>query len=196
VEEKETDAVIAEIKKERERRTNQKDFVVSDETVRQLGEFVSVADLRAKVAEELMTRKKNKAAEKRRAKLLDALTEGTTGEMPEAIVEHELDRFEAELEGQLKAAGASLEQYLKEIKKDRALVRTEWRPDAARRARLELALVEIARAENIHAPKEEVDAEIREILKRHRDARPEIARQFVENMILNRKVIQFLENQK
>ena len=195
VEEKETDAVIAEIKKEHERRTNQKDFAFSDETVRQLGEFSSIADLRAKVAEGLATHKKHKAAEKRRAKLLDAVAEGTTGEIPEPFIEHELDRFEAELEGQLKAAGASLEQYLKEIKKDRALVREEWRKDAARRARLELALAEIAKAEKLAATNEELDAEVKHLLERHKNAEAETARLFVKNMVLNRKVIQFLENQ-
>ena len=196
VEEKEVDAVVAEMTKEHERRARKTDFKVSDETVKELGEFASVADLRTKVAEGLAAHKKNKAAEKRRAKLLDALVSGATGELPDVLVEQELNRFEAELEGQLKAAGASLEQYLKEIRKDRDTVRAEWRPDAERRARLELLLAEIARKEHISAPQEEVDAEVKQILERYKDAKSETARLFVENVILNRKVIQFLEDQK
>lgn len=193
IEEKEIDSVIAEITKEHERRARKTNFTVSDETVKELGEFASVADLHAKVAEGLAARKKNKAAEKCRAKLLDALVSGAAGELPDILIEQELKRFEAELEGQLKAAGASLEQYLKEIKKDRATVRAEWRPDAERRARLELVLAEIARAEKIEASKEEVEAEVKHILERYKDAKLETARLFVENIILNRKVIQFLE---
>lgn len=193
VEKKEIDAVVAEMTKEHERRTNQKDFEASDETVKQLGEFSSVADLYAKVAEELAAHKKNKTSEKRRAKLLDALVSGAAGELPDILIEQELNRFEAELEGQLKVAGASLPQYLKEIKKDRAAVRAEWRPDAERRARLELVLAEIARAEKIEASGEEVEAEVKHIRERYKEAKSETVRRFVENVTLNREVIQFLE---
>lgn len=193
VEEKEIDAVIAEIVKEHGRRTGEKEFAVSDETVKKLGEFSSAADFRAKVTEGLAAHKKARAVEKRRAELLGSLTEGANGELPDVLIEHELERLEAEFKAELLQFGASFEQYLKEIKKDLETVRKEWRPDAEKRARLHLALAEIARIENIAAPAEEVEKQVKHILEQYKNAKEENARLFVENALLNQKVIEWLE---
>ncbi|MEK7208109.1 MAG: trigger factor [Patescibacteria group bacterium] len=194
--EKEIDAGLKEITDEHARRIGKKDFALSEESVKELGAFSSLADLRAKVTEGLTAHKKSRAQELRRAKLLDELTKETQGELPDVLIESELARMESECEGRLTRLGSSFETYLKEIKKDRAAVHSDWRADAEKRARLELALADIARREDIVAPKEEVEAEVKRILEHYKDAKRENARLFVENTMLNQKTISFLEAQK
>ena len=196
VEEKEIETVISQITKEHEQTKGKKDFAVTDESVKELGDFTSVADLKEKVKSGLTAHKKSRATEKRRAELLDTVVKDTKGEIPEVLIENELARLEGEFKTQIERMGATFENYLKEIKKDRETVRKEWRPDAEKRARLHLALAEIARAEKLVAPKEAIDAEIKHILEHYKDAREENVRAFVENNILNQKTIEFLENQK
>jgi FKBP-type peptidyl-prolyl cis-trans isomerase (trigger factor) len=193
VEEKDIDAVIAEIVKERNAHTGKKEFQLTNETVRELGEFTSAADLRSKVSEGLMTHRKDREREKRRATLLDAIAAGTKGDIPDVLIENELARLEADFSMQIERLGSTFDAYLGEIKKSREDVRKEWRPDAGKRARLHLALAEIARAEKIVAPPEEVGAEVKRILAHYKNAREETARLFVENTILNQKTIEFLE---
>lgn len=196
LEEKEIDAVIAQITKEYEQHTNKTHVVITDENVKEIGEFASVADLRKKVTEGLTAHKTTRAGEKRRAELLDKVTAETTGEIPDVLIENELHRLEGEFKTQIERLGASFETYLKEIKKDRKTLLKEWRPDAEKRARLHLALAEIARAEKLTAPKEEVEAEVKHVMEHYKEAREENVRAFVENTILNQKTISFLEDQK
>jgi len=193
LEDKDVDAVIAEIVKEHQTHEGKKEFALSDETAKELGDFSSVADLRVKVTEGLTAHRKSREADKRRAELLDKIVGGTKGDIPTVLIDNELARLEADFEMQLARLGSTLETYLKEIKKDRETLRKEWRPDAEKRARLHLALAEIARTEKIVAPPAEVDAEVKHILEHYKNAKEENARLFVENIILNQKTIEFLE---
>lgn len=207
-EEKDIDAIVAEIVKEHQAhdglpparaggaQAGKNEFTLSDETAKELGEFSSVADLRAKVTEGLSAHRKSREADKRRAELLDTIVKETRGEIPDVLIDNELLRLEADFEREITRLGSTFDAYLKEIKKDRETLREERRPDAEKRARLLLVLAEIARAEKIIAPPAEVDAEVKHILEHYKDAKEENARLFVENTILNQKTIEFLEVQK
>ncbi len=203
VAEKEIDTVLAEIKKQHETESGKKDFAITDETVKEFGKFETVADLRAKVKEGLLSHKEERSREKRRAQLLDALTDKAKGELPDVLIESELSRMESELRSQIEQMGgrpngdssgrASFENYLKEIKKDRDALRKEWSKDAERRARLQLALFQIARAEKLVASEAEVEAEVKHLLEHYKNANPENARSYVETLLTNQKVLKFLE---
>lgn len=195
VEEKEVDAVIAEIKKIRAgEKTN--NAPLTDETVKQFGNFNSVAELRAAVAENLKRQKEERERGKRRAALLHALVSEMKTELPDILIGSELARMEAELEGELKRFGGTMEKYLTETKKTREELRKEMEPDAMERARLHMLLQKIAEAEKIIAPVEQVETEVKRILAEHKDANPEAVRIFVETLLTNEKVIAFLEDQK
>lgn len=212
VEEKEIDAVIEEIKRQHEAATppaqagGKKDFVLSQTTVKELGAFETVTQFRSKVKEGILGHKKIRAKEKRRASLLDRIVRDARGDLPDILIESELDRMEAELKGEIERLGArpnghasgraTLEEYLAETKKTMAELRRSWTPDAEKRARLQLTLSHIARAEHIAAPKEMVDAEVKHVLKHYKDAQEESVCAFVETLLTNQKVIEFLESQK
>ena len=200
VEEKEIDTVIAEIKKKRESSAGlpgeegKKDIALTDETVKKFGRFETISDFRAMVKEGLVSHKEERNREKRRAELLDTIAEKSHGDMPSILIESELSLMENELRGQIEKIGVSFEEYLKEIKKDRDTIRKDWKKDAERRARLQLALFQIARAEKLAPAKEEIDAEVRHILEHYKNASPENARNYIETILTNQKVLTFLEN--
>lgn len=193
VAEKEVDAIIVEIQKIRA--GDGKDAVpLSDETVQRFGNFNSVAELRAAVSENLKRHKEEGMRQKRRAMLLQGLVSEIQAELPDILIESELARMEAELEGELKRFGGTLEKHLAEAKKTADILRNEMRPDAEHRARLRLLLNKIAEAEKIIAPAEQVEVEVKRILAEHKNADREAVRLFVETLLMNEAVIQFLEN--
>lgn len=196
VTEKEIDTVLAEIKKQHETESGEKNFAITDETVKEFGKFETVADFRAKVAEGLTSHKKEREKEKRRAELLDDLTEEAKGDIPEVLIESELSRMESELRGQIEKMGSSFENYLKEIKKDHSALKKEWRKDAERRARLQLMLFQIARTEKLAASEAEVEAEVKHLMEHYKNANAQNARSYVETLLTNQKVLKFLEEQK
>ncbi|HBV01294.1 MAG TPA: hypothetical protein DEF00_02780 [Candidatus Taylorbacteria bacterium] len=193
--EKEIDAVVAEIIKQHENAAGEekKDFVLTDETVNAFGGFKTVADFRAKVKEGLAARKEELSKEKRRAELLDALVRESRGDIPGLLIENELARMEHELRGQVENLGGSFDDYLKEVKKDAVALKKEWGKDAERRARLQLMFFQIAREEKIAAEEKSIEAEVKHLLEHHKNADPQSARSFVETLLTNQKVIEFLE---
>ncbi len=193
VAEKEIDTVLAEIKKQHETESGKKDFAITDETVKEFGKFETVADFRAKVKEGLLSHKEERSREKRRAELLDTLMDKAKGELPDVLIESEFSRMESELRSQIEQMGSSFENYLKEIKKDRDALRKEWSKDAERRARLQLALFQIARAEKLTASESEVATEVKHLMEHYKNANPENARSYVETLLTNQKVLKFLE---
>lgn len=195
-EEKEIDAVIAEITKQYRSSGGKKDFAITDETVRGLGRYDTVADFRAKVKQGLILSKEERGKERSRAELLDKLTKESHGEIPDVLIEGELSRMESELRAHIEKMGRSFESYLKETKKDAGSLKKEWRKDAERRARLQLMLYKIAHAENLTASEEHIAAEVKHLLEHYKDADAENARSYVETLLTNQKVLEFLEAQK
>lgn len=195
VEEKEVDAIIAEVQKIC---AGEKEEIkpLTDETAKQFGTFNAVAELRAVISENLRRHKEEGVRQKRRGALLRELASEVKTELPDVLIESELSRIEAELEGELKRLGGTMEKYLTETKKTREELRKEMEPDAAERARVHLLLRQIAKTENIATPAEQIETEVKRILEEHKDADEKAARLFVETVLTNEKVIAFLEDQK
>lgn len=208
VEEKEIDAVIAEITKQYKSsgglsampahtgQSGRADFVLTDETVKEFGTYETVADFRDKVKQGLGVRREELGKEKRRAEFLDKLTEQSHGEIPNVLIESELSRMESELHAEIEKMGGSFEAYLKEIKKDKESLKKEWRKDAEKRARLQLTLFQIARANTLSPSEEQIEAEVKHLLEHYKNANHENARSYIETLLTNKKVLEFLENQK
>ncbi|MDD5050292.1 MAG: trigger factor [Candidatus Pacebacteria bacterium] len=168
----------------------------NDEFVKKLGEFENVADFRAKAKKNLEEEKKQKAKDKRRSQIIDALLENTKIDLPEILVKSELDRMKARFEDELAHAGLSFPDYLKHIKKTEEGIAKEWRPSAENHAKTELILSEIARKEKIIPTKEEVDEESKALMEHYQHVEPERVRAYVTMLLMNEKVIAFLEDEE
>jgi FKBP-type peptidyl-prolyl cis-trans isomerase (trigger factor) len=75
-------------------------------------------------------------------------------------------------------------------------LRKEWRPDAEKRAKLQMIIRTISDKENLKPSEEEIEKEVGNIMAVYKDADPVRARAYIENMLENEKVFKFLEDQK
>lgn len=166
---------------------------LTDAEVPALGNFTTVAELEAAIRENLGKEKIERAKEKRRLKIIDELTEKTDIALPSVLVESEMERMFARLNGDLSRMKLTLPDYLKHLKKTEEDLRTEWLPEAKKRVKLELILGKIAIAENITADTEAVEKETDTLLAHHKDADRDRARAYVENLLQNDAVFDFLE---
>jgi trigger factor len=80
-------------------------------------------------------------------------------EIPEVLVNDELDHLLADLKGRLKQEGITLEQFLLRARKTEDDLRKEWRPAAERRAKSLLVLDAIARREGVTVSGNELAAQ-------------------------------------
>jgi FKBP-type peptidyl-prolyl cis-trans isomerase (trigger factor) len=166
---------------------------LTDEFAKSLGQFENIEDLKKKVAELLGEEKKDAAREKRRIRIADGLIDGSTIELPEMMIESEVDRMQAQFEGDIERMNVKLDEYLKHAKKSLEDIRAEWKPSAERKAKLQLILNEIAKKENIQPTKEEIETEVDHIISHYKEADRERAEVYAETVLTNEKVFAWLE---
>jgi FKBP-type peptidyl-prolyl cis-trans isomerase (trigger factor) len=168
----------------------------NDELVKSLGaDFTSVEDFKTKARERILAEKKYRTVEKKRIEILDGIADKTTTDLPELLIESELEKTNSQFVDNLKSMGLEIVDYLKRIEKTEDDLRKEWRPEAEKRAKIQLVLNQIALEEKIETTKEEIEKEVKHLLEHYKDADPERAKMHAENVLTNEKVFQFLENQ-
>ncbi|CEQ28527.1 trigger factor [Paraclostridium sordellii] len=118
-------------------------------------------DLKAKVEEET----KNRADAEMKNSLVEKVSEGTELEVPEAMVETQIDNMLMELNYQLQYQGLQLEQLLQMTGRTIEELRNEKREEATKLVKSSLILEAIAKAENVEVSEEEVNAEVEKMAK-------------------------------
>ena len=169
---------------------------LTDELVKSWGDFKDVADFRTKIRDGVRQEKEHRAKEKKRIALVDALASGLDVVIPEALIESELVRMEEQMSRDVERMGVSFDDYLKHLKKTRDDIKKEWRSDAAKRVKLDLALDHIAKEEKIEADKKKVDEEVAHVKEHHKDLSEERARSYFSQVFQNQAVFEFLESVK
>ena len=94
---------------------------------------------------------------------LDALRESARVDLPEAMIEREIERQLADLEYRLSAIGIPLDKYLELSGQSVERLRGERRDAAAQRVRLELALDALAAAEGLEGDESQVQREVQRV---------------------------------
>jgi FKBP-type peptidyl-prolyl cis-trans isomerase (trigger factor) len=198
VEEKEIEEILLGLRKSKaEKDTPEEKLpVVDDAFAQSLGDFKTAVELREKIRENAVAEKKIRAREKVRLAILEALVQKAEIAVPEILVEGELMKMIAQFKDDIARAGLTYEAYLEHIKKTEADIRGEWKDSAVKRAKTQLILGKIAADETIVLDEELVKKEVDHIVSHHKDADRYRVRMYVESMMLNEKVLEFLEGQK
>lgn len=169
---------------------------LNDAFAQSLGEFKTVEELKAKIKENIAAEKIAHNKDKKRMTALEKIIEKSEFDMPEILVESELEKMLAQMKGDIERMGLKFDDYLKHIKKTEEDMKKDLRPDAEKRAKSQLALNKIAVEEKIEPNKEAVEKEVAHIVAQYKDADPERARIYVETMLTNEEVFKFFEAQK
>jgi trigger factor len=167
----------------------------NDEFVQALGPFKDIADFKTKLKENIKLEKENQQKEKTRLKIIEKIIDESEVELPQILVEIELDKILYRMESDITQMGLKFEDYLKHLNKTKEKLREEFKTDAEKKAKLALVLNEIAKIEKIVADEDAIVKEIAHILEHYKDADPERVRMHAENVLTNEKIFQFLENQ-
>lgn len=169
---------------------------INDEFVKKLGDFKDVTEFKSKLKDNIAKEKEFKAKDKKRLAIIEEIIKEAKIDMPKAITESELDKMEGQFKADIAQMGLQPEDYLKHIKKTWEELRSEWRPDAEKRAKTQIVLQKISLEEKIEPEKEIVEKEIKHLEEQYKNADPERIRAYVEMIHSNEAVIKFLESQK
>ncbi|MBR3118475.1 trigger factor [Oceanobacillus profundus] len=134
---------------------------LDDEFAKDVDDEVETLDeLKKKKREELESQRKQDADNKKREALIGQASDNTEVDIPDAMVETELDQMLREFEQQLQMQGMTLEMYAQFSGQDKDALKEQMKEDAAKRVKTNLTLEAIVKAENIEASDEDVNAEL------------------------------------
>ena len=132
---------------------------LNEDLAKELG-YDSVEDLKAKTRENLIKREEARIENEYRGKVVDAVVDSINFEIPEAVVEREIQFQINRFAQQLQMQGMSLNQYFEMTGQDIEKMRESIKESAEKSVKRDLVLTEIAKAENVEATEEEVNAEL------------------------------------
>ncbi len=167
---------------------------LTDEDVKKFGNFNDLTDFKARLKSDLLEQKKRKAREEVRGAIAERIIEKTNLPLPPVLVESELKRMFAQFQGDIERMGVSFDDYLIKIKKTKEELEKEWRPNAEKRAKMQLIWQKIAEVEHLAPSPEEVELEVKHFLEQHHDINPANARPYITELLQNEKVFAFLES--
>ncbi len=157
------------------------------------GQFTSVDDFKSKIKEHMTIEKARDVASRHRAKITDSIVEKTTVELPQVMIDAEINQMLAQMEEDLTRAQLKMDDYLGHIKKTKEDLIKEWTPSAEKRAKLQLVLNEIAKKENVTADPSLVDHEVSHLLEQYKDADEKRVRVYVASVLQNEATLKKLE---
>ncbi|MEK7014637.1 MULTISPECIES: trigger factor [Bacillus] len=134
---------------------------LNDEFAKDADEEVTTLDeLKTKLRTNLEEGKKHEAEHKVRDEVVELAAANAEIDIPEAMIDTELDRMVREFEQRLSQQGMNLELYYQFTGTDADKLKEQMKEDAQKRVRINLVLEAIIEAENIEVTEEEVTAEV------------------------------------
>lgn len=160
----------------------------------QPGQFENVADFKAKLKEHLSLEKMREVTAAHRAKITDTIIESAEFELPQIMIDAELNQMFGQMEEDLNRANLKMDDYLSHIKKTKEDLKKEWTPAAEKRARLQLILNEIAKKEGIKPDERKMDEEVSRLLEQYKDADENRVRVYIASVLQNEETMKRLES--
>lgn len=179
---------------------------LNDDLAKELG-YDSLEDLKSKTKENLTKREENRIESDFRNKVVEKVVESVSVEVPEQLVQKEIQYRMSEFAQQLQMQGMSIEQYFEMTGQNAEKMRETLKESAKKSIKAQLVLDEIAKVENISATDEDVNKEIEKMAEMYGVEKDVILNdvkksgnyaRFLDNtkyQIKNRKTIDFLVNE-
>ena len=140
---------------------------MDDEFAKDVSEFDTLDALKADIRAKAMERAQKNVQNEFETACIAKASENTTVELPNALIERELDTQMERFAYQLQMGGYSMEQYAKMMGGDVKTMRNAFRPAAEKAAKESVTLEKIAEVENIAVTDEEIAAEIESLAKQY-----------------------------
>ena len=135
---------------------------LTDEFIKEATGSETVADYKAKTRERLQAQADRRANDQTENSILEAIAANAEVEIPQAMIEREIDGLVQKFEYQLMYQGLKLQDYLDFLKITNADFRKNYAEQAEKNVKSQLIISQLIKDEKIEATEEEVDAKVAE----------------------------------
>jgi len=172
---------------------------LNDEFVKKLGKFESVDAFKKSISDGILQEKQMQEDERIKIGILEEIQKDIKIEVPQALIEKEIDRTLEEIKYRIQEMGMKFEDYLCQVKKTEEEIRKDIREDAKKKVLNVLILREIINLEKIEATEEEIHNKTQQIIndlsyqnQDIKDIDTQAIHNYSEEIIKNEKVFKFL----
>lgn len=140
---------------------------LDDEFVKDVSEFNTLDEYKASIRERIEKQKTAESNAEFREAVMNKVLEGVTAEIPDAMVEEQIDNMISNYSYNLSAQGMSFEKYLQMMGMTVENYRTYMRPVAEKQLKTEVTMRKIAETEDFEITADEVEAEYKAASERY-----------------------------
>ncbi|MEQ9624742.1 trigger factor [Coleofasciculus chthonoplastes] len=166
---------------------------LDDDFAQDISEEETISELRESLAKQFTEKAEQDTKTNKENALLEALVAQVEIDLPETLIEREVQTILTQTAIQMEKYGMDLQKvFTAEMMPQ---LRQRSRPDAIARLRQSLTLEELAKRESLTVDDEQMDAKCQEVMKQlaGQDVDPQRLREFVKSDLLKEKAIQWLE---
>ena len=131
-----------------------------DEFASEVSEFETLAEYKEDIKKKLTEKKEKEARAKKETHAVEKAVENATMEIPDAMIDTQVQSMMEDFARRMQSQGLSLEQYFQFTGMDAKKMHDQMKPEALKRIQNSLVLEAVAKAENIEISDEKVDEEI------------------------------------
>ena len=138
---------------------------LNDEFVQDTTEFENLNEYKNEIAGKLIVAKKQQAKNKMEEDLVTALVEGCEMDVPQVMIDNDIDMKIEDFSRNIQSQGLSLDVYLQYMGQTVESMREAYRPMSEKQVKARLALEAVANAENFTVEEADLEAEVEKIAK-------------------------------
>lgn len=138
---------------------------LNDEFVQDTTEFENLNEYKNEIAGKLIVAKKQQAKNKMEEDLVTALVDGCEMDVPQVMIDNDIDMKIEDFSRNIQSQGLSLDVYLQYMGQTVESMREAYRPMSEKQVKARLALEAVANAENFTVEEADLDAEVEKIAK-------------------------------
>jgi trigger factor len=172
--------------------------LIDDGFAKTLGQFDSLNTLKKSIEEGIKGEKEKAESERLRVLILKNISDQVKLDVPESLIEGELNAMLHDLRHQCEDHGLSFEDYLKQLKKTEEEMRSDLRSGASSKAKADLILRAISKEQKINANEEEINVAVAELLHSMGGEVSELSNDeiklYAKEMVIRRKTWDYLES--
>jgi len=173
---------------------------LNDKFAKTIGKFEKLDDLKKQIEENIKREKRDKEHQRWELSMIDEIiAKSTFGELPQMMIDAELDKMMHELEHNVTEQGMKFDDYLTSIKKSTDDLKKEFEPRAEKRVKAALIMRKIVKEEKITVDDKEIDSEVnigKERYKEDKDVLKKIDsdeyRDYLRTVLSGKKVFKLL----
>ena len=147
---------------------------LDDEFAKDVSEFDTLEELKKSIQEKLEEENKTREKHETEDNAIQAVCDGVEVEIPNGMIEMEIDNAVRDIETRLSYQGMKLEQYLQMMGKTMSEFRKEYEEQAQKSVKTRLVLEAVAQAAKIEVTEEEINAKLKEMAEKYNKKEDEL----------------------